>query len=136
MIERIQSLFGGGEPKGQSGGPGFPWKSLDASQTLEDLIESSHVRPQVIFKHSTSCGLSAMMLRRFENQWGQAGEQADFYFLDLIRHRGISNLVADRLDVWHQSPQVLLVVRGEVRVSASHGEIGGLLPEAVIKNPA
>ncbi|MCO5723710.1 bacillithiol system redox-active protein YtxJ [Robiginitalea marina] len=136
MIQHLQSLFGGREPNRQSARQEFPWKPLEASQTLENLMESSHVRPQVIFKHSTSCGLSAMMLKRFENQWDQARDRADFYFLDLIRYRGVSNLVADRLNVWHQSPQVLLLEGGEVRLAASHGEIGDVVPGEGLKNPA
>lgn len=136
MIQHFKSIFGGSEPKGQPDGPGFPWKPLEASQTLENLMELSHERPQVIFKHSTSCGLSAMMLKRFENQWDQARDRADFYFLDLIRYRGVSNLVADRLNVWHQSPQVLVLEGGEVRLSASHGEIGAVQPGEELKNPA
>lgn len=136
MIQHLQSLFGGSVPKGQPSGSGFPWKPLDASQTLENLMEMSHSRPQVIFKHSTSCGLSAMMLKRFENHWEAARDRADFYFLDLIRHRSVSNRVAEQLNVWHESPQVLLLEGGVVTHSASHGEIGAVVPEEALKNPA
>jgi bacillithiol system protein YtxJ len=40
-------------------------------------------------------------------------ENIDFYYLDLLIYRDISNQIATRFEVHHESPQVLLIVNGE-----------------------
>ncbi len=104
-------------------------------EALERLKEGCQ-RPVVIFKHSTRCGLSGMMLRRFQQNWDQARGEADFYLLDLVGNRELSNEVARIFEVPHQSPQVLIVENGSVRDCDSHGGIDRLRPEPESKNPA
>jgi bacillithiol system protein YtxJ len=47
----------------------------------------------------------------------------DFYFLDLIQHRNISNKIAQEFSVFHESPQVLLIKNGECVYDESHSGI-------------
>ena len=77
-----------------------------------------------------------MMMRRFQQNWDQAREQADFYLLDLITQRELSQEVARNFEVPHQSPQVLIVEGGRVRDHDSHGGIDRLRPDLESKNPA
>ena len=72
-----------------------------------------------------------MMLRRFEQHWDPVREQAEFYLLDLLRHRELSGEVAEVFGIGHQSPQVLVIKAGVVRAHASHGDIDGLRPETL-----
>jgi len=44
----------------------------------------------------------------------------DFYYLDLIAHRDVSNKIAEEFKVYHESPQVLLIVKGECVYDESH----------------
>lgn len=132
----IKSLLGASAPDQNQYKPDFPWMPLKQMEYLDNILEDSHKRPQVIFKHSTSCGLSGMLLRRFQKTWEQYSDQADFHLLDLIGYRAISNAIEDKLGVRHQSPQVILLYQGEVRDEVSHGSIGGLHPEQALKNPA
>lgn len=88
-------------------------------QQLHDLIAESNQRPIIIFKHSTRCSISSMALNRMQ----QASPALDFYLLDVISHRNISNHIADKLAVHHESPQLLLLYRGECVYEASHLEI-------------
>ena len=75
----------------------------------------------VIFKHSTSCTISATAKNRLERQWDGAGlEEVTPYYLDLLAYRPISNLVAQTFDVEHQSPQLLLIKDGVCQYDASH----------------
>jgi bacillithiol system protein YtxJ len=53
----------------------------------------------------------------------QQPENIDFYYLDLIRYRDISNKIAEMFDVYHESPQVLLIKNGECTFDESHHAI-------------
>ena len=96
------------------------WNILDSKEQLESIIEESYQSPQVIFKHSTTCPISSMAKRRLEQNWAVT---ASPYFLDLIRHRSISNEIADRLNVVHESPQIILVKDGKAIYDESHLDI-------------
>jgi bacillithiol system protein YtxJ len=49
--------------------------------------------------------------------------EMDFYHLDILRHRNLSNQIATDLDVWHESPQII-VIKNEVSVyDESHSGI-------------
>ncbi|WMN12559.1 bacillithiol system redox-active protein YtxJ [Marivirga salinae] len=97
------------------------WNRLDSKETLDKIIEDSNENPIVIFKHSTSCSISAMALNRLERSWNES-EMAEVkaYYLDLISYRDISNTVAEIFGVMHQSPQVLLIKNGECVYDDSH----------------
>ena len=97
------------------------WKPLENIPTLQALEHESHEHPVIIFKHSTSCSISSMALNRLERAWNDeetSGTEA--YFLDLIRHRDVSQQVAESFRVEHQSPQLLLIHRGECVYNTSH----------------
>lgn len=63
-----------------------------------------------------------MALNRLERSWS-ADEQIHTYFLDLIAHRSVSNAVAEKFGITHQSPQVILITNGEATYDASHNLI-------------
>jgi bacillithiol system protein YtxJ len=130
----FKSFFGLPEESGSEGKYGIPWKYLESEADLDLLENGRGTRPQILFKHSTSCGLSGMMLRRFEKRWESVGDLADFYFLDLIAHRKLSNAIVQRYGVPHQSPQLLILDKDGVRQHVSHGAIGAITPDEVLKN--
>ncbi|WP_153800727.1 bacillithiol system redox-active protein YtxJ [Foetidibacter luteolus] len=94
------------------------WKKLNSTEQIHHIKEKSFQTPQVIFKHSTRCGTSNMVKNRLERGGEIAG--VDFHFLDLITYREVSNKVAEEFDVYHESPQVLLIVKGECIYDESH----------------
>jgi bacillithiol system protein YtxJ len=94
------------------------WSDLHSEEQLSDLLQQSFNRPQVIFKHSTRCSLSELIKTRLEKS--TAPVQLDFHYLDLIKHRSLSNKIATQFDVWHESPQVLLIQNGECVFDESH----------------
>lgn len=96
------------------------WQILSDGQDLDSLDSASFERPQLIFKHSTRCSLSAMAFSRLD---ACAISGLPFHILDLIRYKPLSNAIAERYDVVHESPQVLLIHRGECITEASHLEI-------------
>jgi len=97
------------------------WIPLTDEAQLSELISKSHARPQVIFKHSTRCSISAVAMQRLKR--GSLPEDLDFYYLDLITYRKLSNQVADQFDVTHESPQILVIRNGECVYDESHMSI-------------
>ena len=61
------------------------WIPLTSIDQLSDIEQESAERPQIIFKHSTTCGISSMVLRSFKNSYLLEQNQADVYYLDLQR---------------------------------------------------
>ncbi len=97
------------------------WIEIINEAQLKDVKEQSNLKPQLIFKHSTRCSISSMAKSRLER--GSSPEGIDFYYLDLIKHRDISQTVAATFDVSHESPQVLLIKGGECVYDESHSGI-------------
>lgn len=93
------------------------WIPLTSDEQLELIKEKSAQTPQVIFKHSTRCSTSSMVLNRLERADAPA---ADFYYLDLLAYRPISNKIAEEFGVYHESPQVLVIRNGECVYDESH----------------
>jgi len=97
------------------------WIPLTTETQLQQITAFSATKPQVIYKHSTRCGISTIAKNRLERQQPPAG--IDFYFLDLIAHRPLSNAIAERFKIHHESPQVLLIKNGVCVYNESHSGI-------------
>lgn len=94
------------------------WHNLTNIEQLDIIQKASFSKPQVIFKHSTTCSISNMAFSRFER--AAAPDHIDFYYLDLLNYRAISNEIAEKFQVHHESPQVLLIKNGECTYDESH----------------
>ena len=97
------------------------WITLNSTEQLDEIIAQSHIQPVAIFKHSTRCSISSMAKSRLER--AEAPEALAFYYLDLLAYRPISNEIAERFGVHHQSPQLLLIRNGECSYEESHSGI-------------
>jgi len=86
-----------------------------------EIKQQSNIKPQLIFKHSTRCSISGVAKNRLERS--TPPDNVDFYFLDLIRNREISRKIAEEFEVFHESPQVLLIKNGECVYDESHSGI-------------
>ncbi len=104
----------------------MPWIDLQAEEQIDTIIERSAEKPQIIFKHSTRCGVSRMVMNDFSSKYGIVESEADLYFLDLLSFRSVSNAIAYAFQVYHESPQLIVVRNGETMMHASHGEINNL----------
>jgi len=100
----------------------FPWTELTDKDQITIAKEESKGKTVGIFKHSTRCGISRMVLKNFEKQFSE-NENVKLYFLDLVKHREVSNAVADELSVRHESPQFIVLKNEEVVHNASHQDI-------------
>ena len=97
------------------------WINLTNEEQLEEIKQKSNERPQLIFKHSTRCAISSVAKNRLDKSSRPTG--MDFYFLDLIKHRNISNKISREFNVYHESPQVLIIKNGESIYDESHSAI-------------
>ena len=100
-----------------------PWIQLTNIETLEEIADDSSNQPIAILKHSTSCGISRMVLRQFEQNYNLDPDSVKLYFLDLLSYRDISNKIASRFNVPHESPQLIVIKDGKAVYDASHSEI-------------
>lgn len=94
------------------------WIHLTDEEQLKSIVTKSQARPQVVFKHSTRCSISAVALQRLQKS--QQPAEVDFYFLDLISNRTLSNKIAEVFEVQHESPQVLVIKDGQCVYNESH----------------
>lgn len=95
------------------------WIQLTDEKQINDIIENSKEKPSIIFKHSTSCGISAHAMYKLESDWEKL-ENINFYYLDLLNNRNISNKLADIFKVTHQSPQIIIIKDEKVASHFSH----------------
>lgn len=118
----FKKLFGSSEPREEKVLPWIPLTSLDQ---LQEIAEKSKGKTQLIFKHSTRCGISRMVLNQFIENY-DLETNADLYYLDLLSYRDVSNEVGYKFNVLHQSPQLLIIKNDIVAKHASHGAINNL----------
>ena len=116
----FNSIFGTSE--NNSNPSKINWVPLTDLGQLNEISQLSHEQPVIIFKHSTRCSISRMALKQFENEFDLL-DKVTPYFLDLITFRDISNEIASRFEVVHQSPQLLLIIGGKSVYDVSHSSI-------------
>jgi len=118
----INKIFGSSEPKEEKI---LPWKQLTTIDQLSAIEKLSKGKTQIIFKHSTRCGISKMVMNQFVEAF-EVDANLDLYYLDLLSYRDVSNEVGYKFQVMHQSPQLLVIKNGVVVAHASHGAINGI----------
>jgi bacillithiol system protein YtxJ len=101
----------------------IPWNRLTSVDQLIEIEKESFHQSIAIFKHSTRCGTSSMALRQFERQFEIDNANVKLYFLDLLSFRDISNEIAIRFQVFHQSPQLIVLKDGNTIHHSSHHQI-------------
>lgn len=119
----FNSIFGKTNDEVQSSK--INWIPLTELQQLDQTKAVSHDNLVVIFKHSTRCSISRMVLKQFENEYNLE-DKVTLYFLDLLNFRSISNAISEEFQVEHQSPQIIVIKNGKAIFNASHSAIDAL----------
>ena len=121
----FNNMFGGKE--GQEEKPEkktyLTWLPLTSSEQLETIETESNTASVLIFKDSTRCGISKMVIKQFEKLFTEENQHLKVYYLDLLNYRDISNEIAVKFQVMHQSPQLIVVRNGTAVHHASHNDI-------------
>ncbi len=97
--------------------------TLDKMEQFDEIDEISQTKPVVLFKHSTRCSISRMALKQFDAEFNYPEEKIDWYLLDLLNHRDLSNEIASKYNVVHQSPQIVVIRNGKAVFNESHDSI-------------
>ncbi|WP_452223059.1 bacillithiol system redox-active protein YtxJ [Lacinutrix chionoecetis] len=119
----LKNILGGSkEPKEEKI---LPWKPLTTVDQLDIISEISKEKTQIVFKHSTRCGISRMVMNQFVSAY-DLDLNADLYYLDLLNYRDVSNETGYKFQIMHESPQLIVVKNGEAVAHASHGAINEL----------
>jgi len=77
----------------------------------------------VLYKHSTQCGMCDGALEEIQEYLSGNDGAGAFYYLDLLAHRDVSNAIAQRLGVKHESPQAIVLDGGKVAAVLNHRAI-------------
>jgi bacillithiol system protein YtxJ len=94
------------------------WINLTSEDQLRSIKEKSAHTAQVIFKYSSRCSISDVARTRLERK--EAPSSVDFYFLDILTYRALSDKIAKEFDIRHQSPQVLVIRNAQCIYEESH----------------
>ena len=120
----VISLLGNSALRGTAESVNLDFMIVDLQQDrdLEDLLDKSKTDPVLIFKHSTQCAISAQAYEEFVD-FAEGADNLTCGSVLVIENRKLSNAIADRFGVRHQSPQALLIKDGRVIWHASHWSI-------------
>jgi bacillithiol system protein YtxJ len=108
--------------------------ALKHVEQLDRLIGESQTRPLLLFKHSHTCGTSLEALDELVAHLNQTSTGAQYAMVTVQTHRDVSNAVATRLGVRHETPQALLIRDGRVVWSASHFSVTASAVQDAIRN--
>jgi bacillithiol system protein YtxJ len=104
--------------KGEKGQhEGIP--EIDRHTSLDTLFDQDLL---VVFKHSPACPVSWAAHRQI-TRFQALHPLVPVYLVSVIAERAASQQIAKRVQVRHESPQVILLRRGVVVSVLSHGEI-------------
>jgi bacillithiol system protein YtxJ len=93
------------------------FNDINDTQQLETLFQKSFDEPVVLFKHSITCAISADVYREISNV------DAEINLIIVQRTRNVSNAIAEKTGVRHESPQAIILKDGKAVYNASHYNI-------------
>ncbi len=98
---------------------------VESVTEIEELITRSQQTPVMLFKHSLTCPISSAALRQYQDFLDDRpeGDAAVYALVEIQKARDVSDEIARRTGVRHESPQALLLRGGEVTWHASHWSI-------------
>jgi bacillithiol system protein YtxJ len=91
--------------------------------SLDAAIAESSERPVLLFKHSRYCGVSCEALDELQSHIDGAPADVAYRVITVQTHRPVSDAVAQRLNLRHETPQAILLRDGKVVWNASHFRI-------------
>ena len=99
------------------------WVQLESEDAVEEVFAASGGRIQLILKHSQSCAVSFFAKQNLDSVPLEEWPEMDRSMVEVVRFRPISQYIAQKTSVRHESPQVLVIANREVIFHASHSEV-------------
>jgi bacillithiol system protein YtxJ len=94
-----------------------PFTPIADAKDWEDLLARSNTEPVIVFKHSSTCPISAAAYAEM------ARLESDVRLLVVQRARDLSREIATSTGVRHESPQTIILRNGQAVWNASHWSI-------------
>jgi bacillithiol system protein YtxJ len=94
-------------------------RDVNDQLTLNEALASERA---ILYKHSTTCPVSAWVIQTVL-QFAELHHDWPIYLLKVIEQRALSDMVAERFEVRHQSPQIFVIKGGRCVWHASHSAI-------------
>jgi len=94
---------------------------------LDQLLARSNDAPVILFKHSTTCPISSAAYQQMSRV------KADVSLVVVQRAREVSNEIAARTGIRHESPQAIILRNGQAVWNASHFEITASAVEQAVR---
>ncbi|MDQ6423348.1 bacillithiol system redox-active protein YtxJ [Paenibacillus sp. LHD-117] len=100
------------------------YQEITTNEQWTQAFEQSDSRPLVVFKHSTTCPVSANAYEEFNNYLqGNPRSDVDYLLVKVIESRPVSNQIAEDTGVKHESPQIIFVEKQAKVWTASHWSV-------------
>jgi len=100
------------------------YQEITTQEQWKQALEQTDSRPLVVFKHSTTCPVSANAYEEFNNYLnGNPREDVNYLLVKVIESRPVSNQIAEDTGVKHESPQIIYVDKGAKVWTASHWSV-------------
>jgi bacillithiol system protein YtxJ len=93
------------------------FKRIVNKEALDELMLRSNKEPVAVFKHSTSCPVSASAYRDLANYPGEVA------LIEVQRAGDLSSEIGERTGIRHESPQVIILRNGKAVWHASHWQV-------------
>ncbi len=93
---------------------------LNSIEEFNQVLEKEHAL--FILKHSTTCPISLAAFDEYES-FSKERQECPIYFLTVQESRSLSNYIAEKFGIKHESPQAILFVNNEAVWNASHWKI-------------
>lgn len=103
----------------------FGFKLIETKEDLHKFEEKSEITTVYLFKHSPRCGISSMVLNQFKTSLPEE-LKSNVGLVNVVNQRELSNYLAQKYNVQHESPQVLILSGKKVIDTASHSGINKL----------
>ena len=94
---------------------------IESFDGLEEARRRSQVEPVVLYKHSSTCGVSTMARREVARLAQE--DNIPVYEVVVQQARSISNDIEQRYGIRHESPQVIVLYQDQPKYDTSHGRI-------------
>ncbi len=112
--------LGSSEMEGKRGeeGRGMPGGIIQLTDgaALDDVLGKGTA---VVYKHSAACWICAMAWRQIR-RFARRAPEVPIFVIDILEQRALSDEIAERLGIRHESPQVIVIRDGEPIWHGSH----------------
>ena len=109
-------------------------EELHNIEELEVALAESNARPVLVFKHSLTCPISTRAFTELHSYLNRADSRLSYKLITVQTARSVSNEIASRLKLEHETPQAILIRNGRDVWNASHSEVTASALEEAIRN--